>query len=502
MRRTTRDLGAVLVLALASACATAGKPAAEQIRQAEHGLPAATEFADGPERAAYAAAHAHEAKGDAANGDQARAEWAQAGQGYAALAEKPQAADWRVPLRHRAAELLVRAQRWEKAAEVAGALVADAQASDASKAVGARLAATAALGAASAQAKAGQLEKLELGLSGPRKERVQPAAWKRVVDAADAYFSRAAADPETRKAPADRRPGPSPAELALVAAEVSYTYGDLDGARRRFEAVMERWPSDAEVLEQAIPPYLATFLARGDRDGHDAAVDRLRERVAAAAKSSGKEKEAFARIQDGLARARAGARFGAAERLLAQGKPVEAAQAFEAVAAEAGVGEPANALHNAAIAWDRAGDPAKAARVRERILKDHAAAPVAPEDALSLAAHRSRAGDHLGAARLYEDYLSRWPQSPNRCLALRNAASELDVGGRPAQAATRYVAYGGDAACAKASPDVAARALVRAGRLFEAQAKEAYGGAAAVPGVNDPEAKGMVSEAKRRLKGL
>ncbi len=492
-----------LAFALAAACATTGKPAGDRYRQAEHGLPAATEFADGPARAAYAAAHAHEAKGDAASGEPARAEWAQAAQGYAALSEKPEAADWRVPLRHRAAELLVRAQRWEKAAEVALALVADAQANDASKAMGARLAATATLGAASTQVKAGQLEKLDLGLSGARKERPPPAGWKRVVEAADGYLARAAADPEVRGAPAERRPGPSPAELALVAAEVAYAYGDVDGARKRFEGVLERWPSDAEVLEQAVPLYLATFLARGDRGGHDAAVDRLRERVAqAAAKArSPKEKEALAKVQEGLARARAGARFGAAERLLGEGKAGDAAQAFEAVAAEPGVGEPANALHNAAIAWDRAGEPAKAAKVRERILKEHASSPVAAADALSLAAHRSRAGDHVGAARLYEEFLARWPESPNRCLALRNAASELDVGGRPAEAAARYVTYGRAEGCAKAAPDVAARALVRAGRLFEAQAREAYGEAATVPGVTDPEAKGMVTEAKRRLRG-
>jgi tetratricopeptide (TPR) repeat protein len=172
------------------------------------------------------------------------------------------------------------------------------------------------------------------------------------------------------------------------------------------------------------------------------------------------------------------------------------------VAAEPGVGDPVNALHNGAVAWDRAGEPEKAAKVRQRILKDHPAAPVAAEDALSLAAHRSKSGDHLAAGRLYEEFLSRWPESPNRCLALRNAASELDTAGRAAEAAARYVAFGRDEACTKASPDVAARALVRAGRLFEAQAREAYGGAAAVPGVTDPEAKGMVSDAKRRLRGL
>lgn len=499
---TRRTLISALALA-AAACATTGKNAPDRFRQAEQGLPAVTELPDGPERAAYAAARTHEAQGDAASGEAARTEWAQAANGYVALAEKPVVADWRIPLRDHAAALFVRAQRWDRASETAAALAGDPAAKDGSKAAAARFAATAALGAASAQVKAGQLEKLDLGLSGPHKERPLPSGWKRVVDTADVYLARAGADPEARRPSAERRPGPSAAELGMAAAEVLYAHGDLDGARKRFEAVFDRWPSDAGALEHAIPLYLATFLARGDRDGHGAAVDRLRDRVAReASKASGPAKDAFAKVQDLLSRARAGARFGAAEKLLADGKAAEAAQKFEAVAAEPGVGDPVNALHNGAVAWDRAREPAKAAKVRERILKDHPTAPVAAEDGLSLAAYRSRSGDHLAAGRLYDDFVARWPASPNRCLALRNAASELDVAGRAAEAASRYVAFGRDAACAKAAPDVAARALVRAGSLFEAQAKDAYGGATAVPGVADKDARAVVSEAKRRLKRL
>ena len=207
-------------------------------------------------------------------------------------------------------------------------------------------------------------------------------------------------------------------------------------------------------------------------------------------------------MQEALARAGAGARFAAAERLLAEGKAADAARAFEAIAVEAGAVDPANALHNAAIAWDKAGEPAKAAALRERIVSEHAASPVAPDDALSLAAHHSRAGDHLAAARTYEGFLSRWPAAPTRCVALQNVASELDVAGRPAEAGARYLAFGRDEGCTKGQPELAARALVRAGNLFEAQAKAAYGGAAALPGVADPEARKRVSEAKRRLREL
>ena len=488
-----------LLLLAGAACATAGK--GPPIHQADQGLPSASEFPDdGAERAAYTAAHAHEAKGDAAGSahDQARGEWATAATGYAELAARPAAAEWRVPLRHRAAELYLRAQRWEKGAEAAQAVVGDAHASETSRAIGARLAATAWLGAANAAVKAGQLEKLDLGLERKRAARPPPPPWKRFLDAADAYLARASADPELRR-PGDRRP--SAPELALVAAEVQFAYGELDDARRRLEATLDRWPADPDLLEQAIPLYLATFLARGDRAGHAAAIDRLQQRIEAEAGKSPEKKAPLGRALEALGRARAGARFSAAEDLLRQGKAADAARAFEA-AAEQGAGDAANALHNAGVAWDQAGDAVKAAAVRDRLLRTYPDAAVVAEDALRLAAFRSRQGDHAGAAQLYEDFLRRWPTSPSRCVALRNVASELDHGNRAVDAATRYLAFGKDEACAKAEPNVAARALVRAGRLSTAQAKAAYTAAAALEGVTDPEAKAQVAEAKRRLKGL
>jgi hypothetical protein len=486
------------ILLAGSACATARK--GPPVRQADQGLPAAAQVPEGPERTALETASAHEAKGDAAGAahDEARAQWTAAAGGYADLADRPEAAAWRVPLRHRAAELLVRAQRWDRAAETAHRIVADPEASETSRAIGARLAATAWLGAANAAAKAGQLEKLDLGSERKDGARPPPAPWKRFLDAADAYLARADADPELRRPPSERRP--SAAELALVAAEVQYAYGELEDSRRRLEAALQRWPGDPELLEQAVPLYLSTFLALGDGAGHAAAVERLRERLQAEAARSPERKAELARVLEGLDRARAGAQFAAAEALLAQGKAADAARAFEAAAGQ-GAADAAGALHNAAVAWEQAGEPARAADVRERLVRDHPGAPVAADATLRLAAFRSKQGDRLAAARLYDEFLRRWPESASRCVALRNVASELDLAERPADAAARYLAFGRDPACAAADPNIAARALVRAGRLFEAQARAAYEGAAGLAGVTEAEAKAQVTDAKRRLKG-
>jgi hypothetical protein len=396
-----------------------------------------------------------------------------------------------------AAELL-KAQRWDEAAAAAQAIVADPQASDASRAIGARLAATALLGAANAAVKAGQLEKIDLGADGKHTARPPPAAWQRVVDATDAYLARVDADPEAGRPSAEWPPSGS--ELALVAAGVRYGYGNLDEARKRLEAVVERWSADAELVSRAVPLYLATFLAGGDQAGYAAAIDRLRKRLAAEDPQDPARKESLAKQLDALARARASARYAEGEDLMRAGKPAEAASAFQAAASD-GADDAPNALHNAAVAWDAAGEAAKAAAVRERLVKEHPDAAVTAEDALRLAAFRAREGEHAAAARLYDDFLRRWPASPSRCVALRNVATELDRSDRPSEAAARYLVFGSDPACARAEPDIAARALVRAGRLFDAQAKAAWSGAAALEGVSDPQAKSDVAEAKRRLKG-
>jgi hypothetical protein len=441
----------IVALALVTACATAKTAGPPAVAPAP-GIPPAAELPEGPARDAYVAAQEH-----------------------------------------------LRAQRWEKAAEVAQAVVADAQAPEPARAAAARVAATGWLGAANAAVKAGQLEKLDLGADGKDTPRPPPTPWKRVVDAADAYLARAGADPDVARTAAERRP--SAADLALVAAEVQYAYGHREDARRRLEAALERWSGDPDLLDQAVPLYLATFTAR-ERAARAAAIDRVVKRTEAeAAKADPERKAELGKVLEALARARAAARFASAEELLQEGKAADAAKAFES-AAEQGAPDAASALHNAAVAWDQAAEPARAAGARERLLREHGEAPVAPEATLRLAAFRSRERDHLTAAGLYEEYLRRWPQGSSRCLALRNLASELDQAGRAAEAGGGYLAFGADDGCAKADPSIAARALVRAGRLLEAQAKAAYERAAALEGVSDAEAKAQVSEAKKRLKGM
>jgi TolA-binding protein len=426
---------------------------------------------------------------DAGNLEEARTQWTAAADGLLA-AEAAGATAFRLPLRVRAAELLSRAGADERAAEVAVSAARDPAADDGSRALAWHLAAHALAEQGSADAKAGKVPAVKVLYADqrgpePLSPQPPPGVWKSFVDAVDAYLAVSQAEPPAAPeagAPAEGQGGPlpTPARLALGAARVTFAFDDLAEARRRLDALLDRWPGETDVLAEAVPLYLQTYLVAGDRTGHQAAAAHLAQLIdARAEKANPKEKEGLAHAQDELRKAVSGAAFSSAQKLLDAGKLSDAAQAFEAMAADPSSPDAAKALHNAAIAWDRAGDSTRAAAARERILRERPEAKVAPSDALWLADYRSRKGDHPAAARLYGDFLERWPEHANRCIALQNVASELDAARRGADAAERYLLFGKDAACARADPALAVSALRRAKVLFDVAGKPARASEAA-----------------------
>lgn len=513
----TSKIRMAALLLLATACATggAGKGPADRFKQADEKMPGASAIQEDSERAYYTDVLEHKRRGDiahqAGNGDQARAEWATAAEGLGTFNDRFGANEYQIPIRYSAAELFMQAQQWEKAAQAAERTGADAHANAKTKAMANHLAAQAWLNAANVDVKAGKLEPIKLSYSEQRrgeelKPRTPPGAWKRFVDTTDAYLASIDADPEQQKPVAERRLIPAQ-QLALVAAEVQYAFDNMEEARRRFEVVLQRWPSDGDVIEAAAPLYLQTFLFAKDTAGHEAATKRVRDLVTAEAQKATdpKNKAAFEKVLQELGRSEAGTRFAEAQKLLESGKASEAARQFEALAADPSSGDVAGALHNAAIAWDKAGDSNKAAALRQRILKEFPESKVAPQNALLLAMQQSKKGDHAGAAKMYSEFVEKWPDNPNRCVALQNVAAELDTAKKTGEAAERYLVFGKDPACAKGDPNFAARALYRAGTLFafakkDAKAKEAFTAAVAVQGVTDTVAKSQIEDARRRLK--
>ena len=514
----TNGLAAFLLLG-AAACATGGGSrggVSERFMQADQHMPSSNQILDDMERQAYAEATDHQRRGDIAresgNMDQARAEWAAAGDGLAAIPQRFGANEYQIPYLYGAAQLLMQAQAWEKAAVAAQRAATDVHANDMSKAMGWHAAAQAWVNVANQDAKAGKIDPIRLAYAEqrggkPLTPRTPPGAWKSFVDATDGYLAKMHADPDLRKPAAERR-YVAPAQLALIAAEVEYAFDNLEEARRRLDLILETFPGEGEVLVDAVPLYLQTFLIQGDRAGYQVALERVGRVAEAEAQKAADpgQRENYAKVKEALGRAEAGSQFAQAQRLLDDGKAAQAAEAFEALARQNVGGDVAGALHNAAIAWDKAEQPVRAAVTRDRILKEFPDSKVAPQNALLLAAHASRKNDHASAAQRYGEFLQKWPDDPQRCLALQNAAAEFDQASRRVDAAEGYLVFGKDVACAKADPNFAARALYRAGALLEAtaraaRAKEAFAAAAAVQGVTDTVAKSQVDDARRRLKG-
>jgi hypothetical protein len=469
-RARARRARPLLALLLAAGCATGPRP--PPAHPADAPLAPETPLSAGAAPDGdFADAWENVRKGDAAEAagrlDEARAEWTSAADRFVAVAEANP--EWRLALGLRAAGLHRRAGNDERAAELALRAARDPAADARSKAMGFRLAAVALQELAAAQAKVGTLAPLQLAFADerarpPSAARPVPGTWKRFVDAVDGLLA-SPDEPEGAGAPA-----PTTARLALEAARVSFAFDDVADARRRLGALLERWPED-EAVSEAVPLYLQTFLVLGDREGFRAAAAKLGERYGAA--NTGGARQPKSRGAEALRKALSDAEFSDARKLFDAGKPAEAAEAYEAIAARGDPADAAGALHNAAIAWDRAGRPARATAARERIVAEHPGARVAPTNALMLAAAESRSGDHAAAARLYVDFLERWPDHASRCIAMQNAAAELDAARRGADAAERYLLFGRDAACAKVDPAVAVTALRRARALFDAAGKPA-----------------------------
>jgi outer membrane protein assembly factor BamD (BamD/ComL family) len=514
--------GALAATLLAFGCATSGRAGQGfdgRAKQADERLPAAARFYDETERALVDEAQARQTAGrklvEEGNLEEARAEFGAAAERYARFADSYPSSEWRVAFRYKAAEFHLFAQQHDRAAAQADKVLADPAASDVTRAMTAQLAAVAWRGVAVQRIKAGELEPTKLARAderagAPLSPRSPAEPWRRFIAAVDAYLPVWQKHPEAAKRPSDRNLALTPWHGALIAAEIEYSCDNMEAAQRRLEAVIASWPGEADVMESAVPLLLQTFIARGDDAGFGAAKDRVKKVLEEQGSKAGepRAKEGFSKLREQVVRLEQARDFAAAKRLMEGGKAAEAAEGFEHFAADHGAATDAPvALFNAAQAWDAAGKPERAMAAREKLVASYGDSKVAPLAALFLANGASKREDHAAAARYYGAYIDRWPDAPNRCLALQNVGYELDVQGEKAGAAERYLAFGTDARCAKERPNEAAKALYRSGKLLidakqKAKAKDAFEAATRVDGVTDPTAQRQIEDAKRQIKRM
>jgi TolA-binding protein len=428
-------------------------------------------------------------------------------------------------------------KEWQAAAEAATRMVQDPRATALTKAVGARYASGAWQMLAVQEMKAGKIPQLKLQPSTARggvapTPRTPDLPWKMFVENADIYSANADADPANKLDADGKRAagGADPAMLELIAAQVEFGYDNIEDAQRRFGKLIEKYPSRADILETAVPYYLDSFKILKNTQGLEAALTKVEPGVAAAAKQAAEQAAApgaseeakkssatLTRLATELRDATRASDYATAAALMQKGDaaprdgktaPPEFAQAgalFEKYANENKASPDApNALFNAGIAYDKAKEPKKAVAVREALLAGYPDAKVAQQTTVILGGTLAASREYSASAKYNQQYLTRWPDGPQRCTALQNLGVAQQELKKPADAADSYLRFAADPTCAGEDPNATARILYSAAKMQAdakkpAEAKKALQQLVALKGVTDVVAKSYQTDAKERL---
>jgi TolA-binding protein len=430
---------------------------------------------------------------------------------------------------------------WELAAEAAQRMIFDPKATPVTKAIGARYASGAWQMLAIQEMRSGKIPPLKLKPSSARggeapRPRTLDRPWKMFVEDADLYETYRDADPTSKYSPEQRQAqgGTDLGQLQLISAQVEFGYDNIEDAQRRFAKLIEMHPSRADLLETAVPYYLDTFRILKDQKGLEAAAAKIEPALAAQAKKAAevaaapgateeqkKTAATFAKLASDLKEGtkggeynQAGALMGKADAAAKEGKPEAAALYRESAAlyekfAAANKASPdaPNALFNAAIAHDKAKDSKKAVAVREQLLKDYPEAKVVQQTYLLLGSSLAASREYAASVKYNQEYLNRWPEAPQRCVAMQNLGVALQETKRPADAAAVYVKFANDPGCAAEDPNSTARVLYSAAKMQvdakkPADAKKTMQLLVALKGVTDPVARSYQADAADRLKKM
>ncbi len=252
----------------------------------------------------------------------------------------------------------------------------------------------------------------------PHAPEPLPPPLPALVSASDAFVARF---PSNERAPS----------VAYGSAELFYKYNQWAEARRRLEEVASRWPK-SPVARYAANLVIETHLAGKDWEGVEAASARLGGQVSgqnAPLASSMKEFELAGRFQRALS-------------LMEARRFADAAQLFQAVAAEAPRGELADkALYNAARSEEGLGHGDGALRLYEHLQSEYADSPYADEALFRLAYHSEGNYEFDRAAIQYLLLVRRYPASKQRKDALFNAGRMLESLQRYGEAADTFARY-------------------------------------------------------------
>lgn len=280
---------------------------------------------------------------------------------------------------------------------------------------------------------AGSLERRPISAGGPREAKAPedvPPLRQSYVAAIDKFLIGGA---EHEMAPA----------FGYRAGEVFYAYAHYDEAVRRFRLVVDKFPS-SEAARFAANFILDDLLARKD---WKAAAETAA--AFSAQKVGGDDVDVFSKIQGG-------ARFNIARETLESGaKMMEEGQITAGIAKlESGAEQYLLLLsedpkrdfadvmmYNAALSFEKARRPLRAADLYERLFEEYPTSEYAPEAMFRVANKNEQAFNFDKAVTTYLALVKKYPTSERRADAQINAALALEGQQKHADAAAEFERY-------------------------------------------------------------
>jgi cellulose synthase operon protein C len=261
--------------------------------------------------------------------------------------------------------------------------------------------------------------------AGPREEI--PALRVSYINAIDRFLTQG---PEHEMAPA----------FGFRAGEVYYSYGQFDEAVRRFQIVVDKFPT-SEAAKFAANLILDDLLARKDWQKAAEYAGKFKD-----LNVGGGDNAAFAKIQGG-------ARFNIAKETLERGDEYMQAgrisegitmletgsEQYLALLAEDPKREFADVMmYNAALSLEKARRPVRAADLYERLYKEYPDSGYAPEAMFRVANKSEQAFQFDKAVTTYLGVVNKYPKSERRADAQVNAALALEGQQRYQDAAREF----------------------------------------------------------------
>ncbi len=258
------------------------------------------------------------------------------------------------------------------------------------------------------------------------------------------------------KQPDEKSPG-----IAYKAAEIFYKHQMFDEARKRFDAIIQAYPT-SEVAQYAVNLEIETYLI----EKNNAKVEEMGEKLLALKVNGKQVVDPNSDLAKSLQKFKLGGRFKGAEELMAKGEYDLAAQKYLALVAEAPQHEFADkALNNAAVCYENMRRFDSALKLYERIFKEYPKSKLADAALFRVAVDAENSYDFDKAVESYQKLVKDYPQSPNRENAIFNTARLLQALQKYNEAAAAYLRY----ADVYPKSDEAPKNIYRAALIYEKQ---------------------------------